>query len=276
MNNYVIEPIEKEELKKIFNQDALDVIKYYILKSLFAQPEKKNQQKNLPIQIPKEHIEQWVVQSINATSVGSGSYPVDVIINDVIGADVKMLSCKVDEKSNSLSSGESGETSLAQKFKDDGGDLDISFKNKQYKDILQFWIKTLHDKYDKVRKEYQSMECIYYIFILRAGNNFHLCAFNFNEKMLNKLTIKKNTEKSIYIDNMIDDKYGKVKIYLSKKRMELRLLPKNLFDDNLTLNISTDFNLEDKDIYNDIKNQGIIEALDASYDNIKNIKFTID
>ena len=58
------------------------------------------------------------MQCLGADPVGSGSYPVDIInLNKKYGADAKMLSWN--GKKGSLS----GETSLAQKFKDLGGSL---------------------------------------------------------------------------------------------------------------------------------------------------------
>ena len=51
-------------------------------------------------EIPKEHIEQWFVQALNAQSVGAGSYPVDILMPNQYGADVKMLSCVIDANDN--------------------------------------------------------------------------------------------------------------------------------------------------------------------------------
>ena len=103
--------------------------------SLFAQPEVYKDKKNLPIQIPKEHLEQWFVQALQVEAVGAGSYPIDILKVNKWGADVKMLSCKVDKNDN-LTSGDSGDTSLAQKFKGTGISLDDMFKQEQYQEII--------------------------------------------------------------------------------------------------------------------------------------------
>ena len=99
--------------------------------SLFAQPEVYKNKASLPIQIPKEHLEQWFVQSLKVEAVGAGSYPIDILKANEWGADVNMLSCKVDKNDN-LTSGDSGETSLAQKFVGTGISLDDMFNQEQY------------------------------------------------------------------------------------------------------------------------------------------------
>ena len=47
--------------------------------SLFAQPEVHKDKESLPIQIPKEHLEQWFVQALQIEAVGAGSYPIDIL-----------------------------------------------------------------------------------------------------------------------------------------------------------------------------------------------------
>lgn len=54
---YVLEPLKQEELHKLFDDDAKNIIEYFIKKSVFSQPEKMVWQKDLPIQIPKEQMD---------------------------------------------------------------------------------------------------------------------------------------------------------------------------------------------------------------------------
>ena len=111
----ILRPLPKDELNNFFSQYSLQVIQYFMNTSLFAQPEVYKDKDSLPIQIPKEHLEQWFVQALQVEAVGAGSYPIDILKSNKWGADVKMLSCKVD-KNDMLTNGDSGETSLAQKF----------------------------------------------------------------------------------------------------------------------------------------------------------------
>ena len=94
-----------------------------------------------------------VIQALQIQSVGAGNYPIDILKPNEWGADMKMLACN--------------ETSLAQKFKLTGTNLDDMFETKEF------------------------------------------------------------------------SKYGNAKIYKSKKRLDLRLKPKALYEDNLLIAIPT-------------------------------------
>ncbi len=76
--DFVINPLKQSDLQKFLDAKSKKIIKYFIIKSLFSQPEPKEGQKTLPIQIPKEHIEQWFTQSLDVKPVGAGSYPIDI------------------------------------------------------------------------------------------------------------------------------------------------------------------------------------------------------
>ncbi|ONI46369.1 hypothetical protein AN641_01645 [Candidatus Epulonipiscioides gigas] len=232
----ILNPLASQELDMIFDNTSLEVLKLCIKKCIIAQPERLLGQPVLPIQVPKEHIEQWVVQAVGGTPVGAGSYPVDIITENAYGKyaiDIKMLSCKVNS-SGTLSNTTSGETSLAQKFIGPGIDLDTSFHNKQYEQIVTEWINILENKFRKVNREH-GINNIYYIFVLRADNKFYLCATKVNTDNIKnmKANPQKTTKESIFIENIINDNFGNAKIYKAKKRLELRLKPKYWVDNNL-------------------------------------------
>jgi hypothetical protein len=242
--SYVLTPLTITELRTFFDDEALSVIKYFLKKSIISQPEKLPSQDDLPIQIPKEHIEQWIVQALGATPLGAGSYPVDVITDDW-GADVKMLSCKINDD-GSLKNGDSGETSLAQKFGDNnfgnGITLDDLFSRKMRHIIWCQWKKILIDKYRKVEEDH-AITNIYYFIVLRAGNIFHLCGLKVDLSKLKdtKINDSRSTNDSIWIKEFIDDEFGHIKIYKAKKRLELRLKPKKWIDDNMVISFDTNF-----------------------------------
>lgn len=244
----VIIPLSNKELEFFFDKTSLKVIKYFLKKSIISQPEKLKGQEDLPIHIPKEHIEQWVCQAINAQPVGAGSYAVDVISKSKKwGADIKMLSCKVDKISGRLKNSDSGETSLAQKFGDDNfGDnntLDELFKQKEYKTIWRHWKEILLNKYKKVQADF-GVSKIYFFFILRASTNFHLCGMKVDLENLKNTEVnyERSTDSSVWIKNYIDDNYGHVKVYKAKKRLELRLKPKYWVNNKYVITFKTDFN----------------------------------
>ena len=186
---YVLEPLKQEELHKLFDDDAKNIIEYFIKKSVFSQPEKMVWQKDLPIQIHKEHIEQWITQALWIESKGAWSYAIDLLDSkNNWWADVKMLSAKVDKDWN-LTNNDSWETSLAQKFKSTWIWLDNLFIEWKYQIIMEEWFW----------------------------------------------------------------------IYKAKKRMELRLKPKNWFDKNLTIEFPTELIVDEINFREFVKNWWNIE-----------------
>ena len=250
----VLIPMDKNELESIFDETSRKVFEYFLRKSFVSQPEKLPNQKDLPIQIPKEHIEQWVCQSIGAIPVGAGSYAVDVISkNSEWGADIKMLSCKTETNSGKLTNSDSGETSLAQKFDDgnfgDGNTLDDLFRNKEFDIIWDNWKGILLNKYKKVNDDFNVSE-IYYFFILRANLDYHLCGMKVDLENLNKteINVERSTNDSVWIKNYIDDNFGHVKVYKAKKRFELRLKPKYWVENDRVITFTTKFEQLEIDI----------------------------
>lgn len=249
---HILRPLAKEELKNFFSEHSLKVIQYFMNTSLFAQPEVYQEKKSLPIQIPKEHLEQWFVQALQVQAVGAGSYAIDILKPNEWGADVKMLSCKIDKNDN-LGNGDSGETSLAQKFVGTGISLDDMFKNEQYQEIINGWTNIWKEKIIKVKSE-KNIGKVYYFFFLRGSSKeSYICAFEVDSENINTNIISQRDEnsqikQSIFLNGVIDAKYGNAKIYKAKKRLELRLKPKNLLDDNFLIAIPTQ-NPTKEDIY---------------------------
>ncbi|MHA1540632.1 MAG: hypothetical protein ACTSXL_05465 [Alphaproteobacteria bacterium] len=231
MNN-ILKLLTKKEILKIFDKKAIEVIEHYLKLNSFSHPEAKTKQKNLKFQTTKEHMEQWVVQAIGGEPLGAGSYPVDIKTDSFL-ADIKSMSIKLD-KNGLINNSESGETSLGQKFKEKN--LDEMFVNKEYEKLKRLWIKILKDKYKKAIDD-TGIKKIYFIFLMRADKDYYLLITKLNYKNISEKTIqvdsKRTSEKSVFLNNFIDKKYGSVKIYQSKKRLELRLLPKNIIDNSL-------------------------------------------
>ena len=264
--SFVLTPLSISELRTFFDDEALEVITYFLKKSIISQPEKlPSQVEDLPIQIPKEHIEQWIVQALGARPLGAGSYPVDVITSDW-GADVKMLSCKIDNNGN-LTNSDSGETSLAQKFGDgnfgDDNTLDALFAQREYEFIWTKWKEILVSKYKKVEDDH-GITNIYYFIVLRAGNIFHLCGLKVDLSKLDDTTINetRSTNDSIWIQKFLQDDFGHIKIYKAKKRLELRLKPKKWFDSNMVISFNTNFQQISTDIREKIINDELNDYID--------------
>ncbi len=248
MPEFVINPLSKEELSSFIDDRGKEIIRYFLIKSLFSQPEPKIGQSQLPIQIPKEHIEQWFTQALDVSPTGAGSYPID-IYNDRErwGADIKMLSIDV-IADGSILPGNSGEASLGQKFKGPGINLDSLFTNGNFEEIKNEWLALYESKFETVKERYPEIEEIYYFFILRPGiqdvnTNFYIAGARINLERLSEVTIDsgRTTVNSVYLNNFIANIYGNTKIYKAKKRLELRLNAKQWDDDDLIIKIKTSF-----------------------------------
>jgi hypothetical protein len=263
--SYVLTPLTLDELEEYFDDTAKEVIDFFLKKAIISQPEKIDNQDDLPIQIPKEHIEQWIVQALGARPIGAGSYPVDVI-TDTWGADVKMLSCKLFDDGRYKDT-TSGETSLGQKFDDnnfgDNNTLDVLFLQKEYAFIWERWKEILLAKYQTVTDEYNIENFIYFI-LLRAGSTFHICGLKLDLNLLSETSINESkcTDKSIVINGFLNSSLGKINIYKSKKRLELRLRPKKWIEEGNILSFDTNFTQISCEIRNKILNDELNDYID--------------
>lgn len=245
-----LNPLNKNELDELFDDKSKEILNYFINKAIFFHPEVLPNQDPIPLQVTKEYLEQWLVQALGAKPIGSGSYPVDIIHEDGWASDIKMLSWN---KSKKLS----GETSLSQNFKGVGAGLDQMFKNEEFDEILDGWQRILNNKYEKVFDDYPNITNIYYFIILRESYNFHLVGLklNFNDLFLS--SPGKYTKTNLTINNFIDNDLGNVRIYKSKKRIELRLISEEWERKDLMINFENNYdpkesvlrNMTDDEIY---------------------------
>ena len=247
----VLIPMTVKKLEEIFDKKAIEILEFQLHKSIIAQPEIKRFQENQRLQITKEYLEQWCVQAIDADPVGSGSYPVDIIgeTRDVRwGADIKALSCKIN-RHGELASSESGETSLAQKFRETGVGLDQLFKNRKFQEIMDGWLEIVKKKNEYVIEE-KGLDAIYYFFFLRGEQEFYLCGVEVDIDKLDdvKVNHEQSTNSSVFLNNYIDEKYGSTKIYKAKKRLELRLRPRKWVDEGLYIKLNIPKTLKPVDL----------------------------
>lgn len=224
---YVLRPLSQIELNNIFDHNSIKVINYFIKKSIFSQPERRIGQNILPIQIPKEHIEQRVVQALWVEGIWAGSYPVDVIHREEMRwADIKMLSAEVDINGN-LTNKDSWETSLAQKFQWTWNELDQLFANSEYERIKREWLEIYVNKLNDVIT-IQRLEKIYYFILLRWWDKLHILWMEVLIENISNVNVNVNrtTASSVFLDWFINNTLWYLKIYKAKKRLELRLKPK--------------------------------------------------
>lgn len=266
-------PISRGELLDIMDENANDIIKYFIRKSLFSQPEVLPGQLPRAAQIPKEHIEQWFVQALGATPTGAGSYPVDIYDTDKgWAADIKMLNAKV--LNGRLSNSDSGEASLGQKFVGPGVELDSLFNTGKFEEIRELWLDIIREKEYRVLRDIPGVTHIKYLFILRAESSFYLVGCNLNGNRLANTTVNmsRTTNKSVFLNGMIDPRLGNAKVYKAKKRLELRLRPKEWIDRGLFLEFKTDFSSYEADL-SSIDDLDLF--LETHFDRVKNINIEV-
>lgn len=274
-DKYVMNPMTKEELLDIMDENANDIMKYFIKKSLFSQPEILPEQSSRAAQIPKEHIEQWFVQALGANPSGAGSYPVDIYdANKGWAADIKMLNATV-LPNGKLANVDSGEASLGQKFKGVGVDLDSLFNTGRFEEIRELWLDIIREKERKVLEEISGITHIKYLFILRAENSFYLVGCNLDGNQLSDTSVDtdRTTGTSVFLRGMIDPALGNTKIYKSKKRLELRLRPKEWIDRGLFIEFKTDFSPYKADL-SQIHDLDLF--LESQFNKIKNINIEIN
>ena len=237
----VLRRLSKSELEALFWENSKKIIDYFIKKSIFSQPERIEWQDILPIQIPKEHIEQWCVQSLWVKWIWAWSYPIDIFNDiDLWWADVKMVSAKT-TKAWKMSWWDTWETSLAQKFEEIWNELDHYFKNKDYTSIKEKWLWIYEKKLSDVVK-IKKLKNVYYFILIRWKDKLFIV---WMEVILNNLdnthvNLERTTKDSVFVSWFLDDDFWNTKIYKAKKRLELRLKAKKWIDewDYIEFNLS--------------------------------------
>jgi hypothetical protein len=208
-DSYVINPINIDELdidikklKKMVSDYMLPRIDYY----------KSTETKNLVIE--SYFSEWWIEKASNGQKIGNGNSPFDVITCQNNGIDVMCL-C--------INGNQSNEKSIIQNFKNSGNNLDNYFKNKKYDDAIKIFINDYKKKIIEFKSK-KNCDNLYYLSFISTSEHIYLSAFKININNLEHVISNGSTiqAKSIHIKNFINDKYGYVKLYKSKKRIELR------------------------------------------------------
>lgn len=74
---------------------------------------------------------------------------------------------------------------------------------------------------------------------MRGEQEFYLCGVEVDIDELENVEVEwdQSTKSSVFLKNYIGDDYGSTKIYKAKKRLELRLRPKQWVDDGLCIEL---------------------------------------
>ena len=241
----VLEEVKIDELNEIFDESSKKVLDYLLQRTVISYPEFLPNQNDTALYLEKKQCEQWIVQSLGLRPVGEGSYPIDGV-DKKNGYDVSSLA--LGQTATGKMQSQTGEKSLGQKFDDDnfgqdGENLDSLFNSGDYETIIEAWQKILKKKWGQTIRD-QNLENLYLINLVlyKPDNRLLIFLLKINYEKLDNISKEKISEKSVWIKNFIDPKIGNAKIYKSKKRLELRLKPKEFIKNKSFLN----FKIENK------------------------------
>ena len=168
--------------------------------------------------VEDELSEYFTAKSTNGVEIGSGSCAMDIQTKDNEGIDAM---CVI------MNNNGSNEKSLIQNFSSSGVDLDTLFKEKRDNEAVKLYMdqysKKLHDV-----KEGKKLTDLYILSFVSTYNEVFLTCFKIkleNIKHVSSGGFIKNSSVNILVNNFINPRYGNVKLYKSKKRLELRLKP---------------------------------------------------
>jgi len=258
----VLEALDKKEINEIFDINSKKILNFLLQKTIISYPEFLPSQKETSLYLEKKQCEQWIVQCLGLNPVGEGNYPIDGT-RDKNGYDVSSLSLGQTPKTKKMNS-QTGEKSLGQKFEDENfGELDDTldqlFLNKEGTKIVDAWKTILKKKWIKTIKE-KNLDTLFLVnlVIYKIEAKFYVFLLKINHEKLERIEKGEFSKKgsSIDVKNIIDTKYGSVKIYKAKKRLELRLKPKEFLKEGKYLCFDLENNTSSKnlrDIFNNDK-----------------------
>lgn len=182
--------------------------------------------------VEDEFSEYWVSKASNGNEIGKGSCGMDVKTNKNEGIDVM---CVV------MNKGTSNEKSLMQNFSSAGKNLDTLFTEKKDVEALSLFTEEYISKIKKTKLN-NNLTDLYILSFISTKNNIYMVCFKLYIDRINNVKSNGFTEqlKNIKTAHFIDSKLGDIKLYKSKKRLELRL-KNNIIYDTHTVNL---YNIE--------------------------------
>jgi hypothetical protein len=164
----------------------------------------------------EDEFSEWFIEKVTGgKQIGKGHTAMDV--KTLLGDGIDVF-CIIMNKA------ESNEKSLIQNFKKTGKDLDILFNEQRFEEAIQMFMTNYRDKLNEVIKA-KSMRNLYYLGFVSTVDEVFLVNFKINIENIENTGVKKATKGgvSIFLKNFIKPEHGTVKLYKSKKRVELRL-----------------------------------------------------
>ena len=165
--------------------------------------------------IEEEFSEWWVEKASSGTQIGKGNQATDVISSNKEGIDVM---CVIINKNKT------NEKSLIQNFNRCGFNLDLLFNERDDKSAIQLFMNDLKKKLIDV-KEKHDLTDLYILAYISSQTSIYLSCFKYNILLMDNVVSKGFSlqKQSININGFMEEKWGCVKLYKAKKRIELRL-----------------------------------------------------
>jgi hypothetical protein len=168
--------------------------------------------------IEDEFSEYFTALASDGTEIGRGHCGMDVKTKDNEGIDAMCVIMNKDI---------SNEKSIIQNFASSGANLDTLFKEKKDEEAVELFMNDYKKKLDNV-KATKNLTDMYILAYISTNVDVYLACFKINISRISFVVsggfIEGKTEKcvNILVDNFIDSNIGKVTLYKSKKRVELR------------------------------------------------------
>ncbi len=185
--------------------------------------------KNRSPYVEDEFSEYFTAMASGGCEIGSGHCGMDVKTKNDEGIDAM---CVI------MNNNISNEKSIIQNFASSGSDLDTLFKEKKDDEAVGLFMNDYKKKLENV-KENKNLKDLYILAFISTDTDINIACFKID---IEKITFvksggfvegKKGNYVNILIDNFIDSNIGKVTLYKSKKRVELRLKKKLLQEEHI-------------------------------------------
>ena len=224
-NHHILSPVDPHKLDIDYN-----LLKKYVQEYISPRREYYNETHSNNLELESGFSEWWIKKASNGKKIGEGNCPMDVVTNDNNAIDCMCL-C--------LNGSMTNEKSIMQNFNKSGNDLDSFFSSKNDDGAISLFI---NDYVGKIKnfsiKNKISLDKMYYTIFISTKENIYLSCFKINIQFTRNIKTCGFTKqcKSINIKNFINNDYGNVKLYKSKKRLELRI-SKNVLNNFNTIKL---------------------------------------
>jgi len=160
--------------------------------------------------------EYWTAKASNGIEIGRGSGGMDVKTVDGKGIDVMCVIMKHNG---------SNEKSLTQNFSGAGAQLDNLFNERRDVEALSLFCERYKEKIRKARED-NNLTSMYLLAFISTQTDIFVVCFYLDETMIDEVRsggFVAGRDRNIIANGFIDPSEGNVKLYKSKKRLELRL-----------------------------------------------------